>query len=125
MRLSAARSSGLRAGMNISVRRPPSIVASAAMLDEVSMTKVTLGPDQAAVAAHVLELDERVLVQPLRRLRRHLPTERGRQQPVSPFDHDRAVFGEPLEATVAELPAAPDPVMVDVRELHPPGADSH
>src|SRR5438093_4184544 len=125
MRLSAARSSGLRAGMNISVRRPPSIVASAAMLDEVSMTKVTLRPDQTAVAAHVLELDERVLVQPLRRLRRHLPTEWGGQQPVSPLDHDRAIFRELLEAKVAELRAALDPVKVDVRELHPPGVDPH
>ena len=80
------------------------------MADEVSMTKITLRPDQAAVAAEVLDLDQRGA--------RHLQT-------IAPFDDERAILGELLQAKAAELGAVLDAIKVDVSNLHRPGVDAN
>ena len=79
------------------------------MLDEVSMTKITSGPDHAAVTAEVLEVDQRGPVD---------------LEPVAPLDHDRAILRELFQSEVAQLRAALDPVQVDVGELHAAGVDA-
>src|SRR6266566_4990401 len=70
--------------------------------DEVSMTKITDRPNQAAVAAKVLDLDQRGAV-----------------------DHDGALLGQLFQAEVAELAVALDPIQIDMRQLQPPGIDPH
>src|SRR5438067_9161696 len=79
------------------------------MLDEVSMTKITSGPDHAAVTAEVLEVDQRGPVD---------------LEPVAPLDHDRATLRELFQPEVAQVRAALDPVEVDVGELHAAGVDT-
>src|SRR5438309_10283641 len=78
--------------------------------DEVSMTKITHRPDQAAVAAKVPDLDQRGAV--------HL-------DPVPPLDHDRALLAQPFAAEVAELSVALHPTQVDMRQPQPPGIYPH
>ena len=60
IRRSSEMSVESRAGMNVSDDPPDSAAtkAIAAMLEEVSMTKITLRPDQAAIASEVLDFDE-------------------------------------------------------------------
>src|ERR1700730_9946278 len=60
IRRSSEMSVESRAGMNLSDDPADSAAtkAIAAMLDEVSMTKITLHPDPAAIAAKVLDFDE-------------------------------------------------------------------
>src|SRR5260370_16994927 len=73
------------------------------------MTKITFRPDQAAVAAEMLDLDQSGAA--------HL-------QSVAPFDDHRALLGELLEAKVRELRELLDPVQVDVRQLHSTRVDA-
>src|ERR1700674_3226452 len=68
------------------------------------MTKITRRPDQAAVAAEVLDLDPRGVVD---------------LQAIAPFDDDRALLGELLEAEVAKLRDVLHAIEIDVGELHP------
>jgi len=78
--------------------------------DEVSMTKITDRPDQAAVAAKVLDLDQRGVVD---------------LHPVPPLHHHGALPRQLFEAEVAELAAVLDPVEVDVRKLESAGVEAH
>src|SRR5260370_19220644 len=73
------------------------------------MTKITFRPDQAAVAAEMLDLDQSGAA--------HL-------QSVAPFDDHRALLGELLEAKVRELRELLDPVQADVRQLHSTRVDA-
>src|SRR5260370_35453515 len=86
------------------------MVGSEAMVDDVSMTKMAFRPDQAAVAAEMLDLDQSGAA--------HL-------QSVAPFDDHRALLGELLEAKVRELRELLDPVQVDVRQLDSTRVDAH
>src|SRR5260370_5088294 len=99
---------GSRDGMDSADPPASSIVAIEAMVDDVSMTKITFRPDQAAVAAEMLDLDQSGAA--------HL-------QSVAPFDDHRALLGELLEAKVRELRELLDPVQVDLRQLHSTPAD--
>src|SRR2546428_4001263 len=84
---------------------PPSSVsikATAVVAADVSMTKITCCPDQAAVAAERLDLDQRRTVD---------------LEPVAPLHDDRALFGELLPAPVAPPHAVFHPLQIDVRQL--------
>ena len=74
------------------------------------MTKITLRPDQAAVAAEVLDLDQSGA--------RHL-------QAIPPLDDKGTLLGELLQAKAGELGVLLDSVQVDVRELQPAAIDAH
>src|SRR5689334_21833293 len=66
-------SSPVRAETKVSFRSPFN-VAIAAVADDVSMTKIMFGPDQAAVAAEMLQLDHGGIVD---------------LEAVAPLDHHR------------------------------------
>src|SRR5438309_1516631 len=70
--------------------------------DEVSMTKITDRPDQAAVAAKVLDLDQRGAV--------HL-------DPVPPLDHDRARVPLGEDAYRAEPRLGDEMLRTDANQL--------
>src|SRR2546426_10960124 len=70
--------------------------------DEVSMTKITDRPDQAAVGAKVLDLEVSRAV--------HF-------QALPPLHHHGALPSQLFEAEVAQLAAVLDPVEVDVSKL--------
>jgi hypothetical protein len=74
------------------------------------MIKIILRPDQAAVAAKVLDLDDRCAV--------HL-------QPVAPLHDHGALVGELVEAEVAKLGAALHAIQIDVGKLQPTGIDAN
>src|SRR6266702_898725 len=74
------------------------------------MTKIIFGPDQAAVAAEVLDVD------PCGPVHFHA---------VAPLNEDRSVVGELLEAEVTQLGVVLDAVQVDVGELHTARVDAH
>src|SRR2546428_2278184 len=100
-------SSGLLAGRNSSCGTVPeaSRIARALIADEVSTTKVTVGPDEATVAALVLDGDHRgvradCLV-----------------YPIAPLDDHRSRIQQLIEAEVPQLVTFFEPVQVDVREL--------
>src|SRR5260370_10766278 len=101
---------GSRDGMDSADPPASSIVAIEAMVDDVSMTKITFRPDQAAVAAEMLDLDQGGAA--------HL-------QAVAPFDDHRALLGQLLEAKVRQLRELLDPVQVDVRHLQATRVDAH
>src|SRR5690349_1583540 len=102
-------SSPVRAVTRVSLRSPFN-VAIAAVADDVSMTKIMSGPDQAAVAAEVLELDHRRAVD---------------LEALAPLDHHRAVVGQLVEPQVAELGAFLDAIEVDVGQLQVARIDAH
>src|SRR5260370_3461833 len=98
---------GSRDGMDSADPPASSIVAIEAMVDDVSMTKITFRPDQAAVAAEMLDLDQSGAA--------HLQT-------VAPFDDHRALLGELLEAEVRQQGA----VVIEWRsEEHTSELQSH
>ena len=74
------------------------------------MTKITLRPNEPAVAPEVLDLDQ---------------SRTRRAEPVAPLDQHRALVGQLVQAQVCQLRRGLDPVQVDVRELHPAGVDAH
>src|SRR6266571_1466715 len=74
------------------------------------MTKIIFGPDQAAVAAKVLDVDACGSV--------HV-------HPVAPLDDDRSVVGELLEPEVTQLGVVLHAVQIDVGELHAARVDAH
>src|SRR4029077_6373992 len=104
-----ACSSPVRAATRVSLRSPFR-VATAAVADDVSMTKIMRGPDQAAVAAEVLELDHGRAVD---------------LEALAPLDHHRAAIRQLIEPEVAELGAVLDPVQVHVGQLKAAGIDAH
>src|SRR5258707_14388032 len=107
---SCAMKAGSRDGMNSSDQVPSSIVATAATADDVSMTKITVHPDQAAIAAEVLDLDQ------------------GRAwhlQAVTPLDDDCALAGQVFEAQVRQLGHVLDPVQIHVGQLYVTRVDAH
>src|ERR1700681_1175536 len=107
----SAMNAGSRDGLEISDINPfSSIVPATAMVDEVSMTKITLRPDQAAVATEMLYFDQGRGA--------HLQT-------VAPFDDNRALLGQLLETQVCQLRQLLDPVQVDVRQLYRTREDAH
>src|SRR5258706_5690084 len=120
MRGRCAMSSGSRDGMNPCVDPPPSIVAIAAMVDDVSMTKITLRPDQATIAAKVLNFNQTGAGQAgagqcgARRL-----------EAVAPLDHDRSLVQQLLDPEVDELRRALDAIQVEMRQLDPTGIEAH
>src|SRR5713226_648482 len=100
-------SSGLLAGRNSSCRTvlEASRIARALIADEVSTTKITVGPDEATVAALVLDGDHcgvraDCLI-----------------DPIAPLDDHRSCIQQLIEAEVAQLVTLFEPVQVDVREL--------
>src|SRR6202165_1135944 len=97
-------SSGLLAGRNSSCRTVPeaSRIARALTADEVSMTKITVGPDEAAVAAQMLYRDHRGV---------------DACHSIAPLDDHGSRIEQLVEAEVAQLVAFFQPVQVDVREL--------
>src|SRR5256885_17033912 len=102
---------GSRADIDDSVIIPSSsIVPTWPMVDEVSMTKITLRPDHAALAAHVLQLDHGGVWS---------------IQPVAPFHDHRSLIEQLVEAEISQLRRCLDSVQVDMRELHLPRVDAH
>src|SRR3954454_221568 len=85
-----------------------SMIASATVLPDESMTKVMFGTNHAAVATQVLDLDQRGAVN---------------IEPLAPLDHHRPVLRQLLEPQVAQLGQVLHPVEVDVRELDAPWVD--
>ena len=84
--------------------RPGSTSPMADRTDDVSMTRIIIrAPDQAAVAAQVLDRNVESPVD---------------VEPLSPLDHHRPVLRQLLEAQVAQLRQVLHPVEVDMRELH-------
>src|SRR5712692_10894194 len=87
------------------------IVATMDQLDEdVSMTKITLHLEQAAVAPEVLDLDVRCTVD---------------LQAVAPLHDHGPLARELFEAEVAQLRRVLDAVEVDMGELNSTGIDPH
>src|SRR5579864_9576908 len=84
--------------------------ATADTADEVSMTKIMLGPDQAAVAAQVLDLDRRSVLD---------------FEAISPLDHDGALLGQLVQSQVGQLFWIFNSVEVDVSHLHATRIDAH
>src|SRR6267378_1462917 len=101
-------SSGLRDGMNTG--DGPPMVAIRAVSDEVSMTKITLRPDNAAFAAQVLEFDQ---------------SSSRRFEPVPPLHHHRPLVEQLVEPEISQLRRSLDSVQVDVSELHTPRVHAH
>src|SRR6266566_3036535 len=84
-----AMNAGSRADIDDSVILPfSSIVPARAMVDEVSMTKITLRPDHAAVAAQVLEHDQ---------------SRGGRIQPFAPFHDHCSLINQLVQAEITQL----------------------
>src|SRR5450759_3180984 len=75
------------------------------MVDELSMTKITLHPDQAAFAAEVLEVDQ---------------SRGGRFEPVAPLHHHGSLVQQLVQAEIPQLRLGLDALEVDMSELHPP-----
>src|SRR5579864_94482 len=90
--------------------RSPFNVAIAALADDVSMTKIMLGPDQAAVTAEVLDLDHGRAVD---------------LEAVTPLHHHRSAVGQLVEPEIAELEAVLHAIEVDMGQLHAAGIDAH
>jgi hypothetical protein len=67
------------------------------------MTKITRGPDQAAVSAEMLDFNERSI---------------GHLQTVSPLDDERTLVGQLVQAEVGELGGVLDAIQIDMRKLH-------
>src|ERR1700686_4389715 len=103
-------SSESRDGMNVSVPFPSSIVAAEAMADDVSMTKITLRPDKSAIAAEMLDFEQ---------------GRAGHLQTVAPFDDDRPLAGQLLQAEVGQLRVALDPIEVHVGKQQGAGVHAH
>src|SRR5229473_1594508 len=98
-------SSGLLAGSNSSCRTAPetSRIASALVADDVSTTKITVDPDEATVAAEVLDGDHRGVradcpIHPI--------------YPVAPLDDHGSRIQQLIEAEVAQLVSFFQPVQV-------------
>src|SRR5262245_57408700 len=109
-RTSCLSSSRSRRGMASSRVESTSSVATIVRLgDELSMTKIMLRPDQAAVAAKVLDLDVRRAVD---------------DDALPPLDDHGSLVGELVDAELRQLGAVLDPVEVDVSQLHPTWVDT-
>src|SRR5438105_6035193 len=78
--------------------------------DDVSMTKITDRPDQAAVAAQMLDLDQRGVVD---------------LEPLPPLHDHGALAGQLFEPQVTELAAVLHPVQIDVGKLQATRIDAH
>src|SRR6266404_3959196 len=87
-----------------------STTATAQRVADVSMTKITNRPDEAAVAAQLLDLDEPRAVD---------------FDALAPLHDNGSLLRELLEAEVAQLRHVLDAVKVHVRQLHAAGIDAN
>jgi len=74
------------------------------------MTKITLGPYPAAIAAEMLDFDEGSV---------------WNFNPVAPFDDDRPGVRELIDPNVCEFGAVFDSIEIDVSQLQPARIDAH